>query len=79
MLSVLLNLSSLLQAIAVHTFVIVWWHKGLLANNVARLCVIASWIYGISYVATIGSLHRSEPDSIFRPTPVRIDFVTSHV
>ena len=48
----------------------VWCNRGFNAIRVAWIVVGITWLYSIVYVTAIGTLYGSEPDSIFRPSPV---------
>ena len=62
--------SLLSQAIAIHTFVMVWCNKGFQAIKLAYFVISLPWLFAIIYLAAISSVPRAGPDILFRPAPV---------
>jgi hypothetical protein len=60
-----------LQAIAVHTFIMVWCNRGFNAIKVAWIAMAIPWIFSVVYAGVIGAIYQGEPDTIYRPSPVR--------
>jgi hypothetical protein len=58
------------QAIAVHTFIMVWCNKGLNAIKAAWIAISIPWIYGVCYVTILRLMYRDESNVVFRPSPV---------
>jgi hypothetical protein len=59
---------NIVQAIALHTFVVVWWRRGSTALRTAKVILVMIWIYIISFVA-IGNGIFAKRDYII-PDPV---------
>lgn len=57
------------QAIAVHTFCIIFFQKGLGAIRLASVVVCIIWLYVIIFVVASIVTHHKQGDDIYTPTP----------
>jgi hypothetical protein len=59
------------QAIAIHTFVMVWCNKGFNSIKAAWIAISIPWVYSFVYVAVLRIVYHDESNVVFRPSPVR--------
>jgi hypothetical protein len=59
-----------IQAIAIHTFVMVWCNKGFNSIKAAWIAISIPWVYSFIYVAVLRIVYHDESNVVFRPSPV---------